>query len=207
MTYKLIKAGLITCLAATSALTAPAAFAQDSVVTLNDALKASKVLANIRLRAEGASFDNGTEDAEALTYRARVGFETGAFADTKFLIEFDHVEDLAGDFNDTLNGATDRAVIADPNVTELNRLQLTNTSLPDTKITAGRQRIILDDSRFVGNVGWRQNEQTFDAIRVTNKSIKNLTVDVSYVDQVNRIFGDEAASGRFDSDSLSLIHI
>jgi len=201
MTKNTIKLGLISCLALSTVSVAPAAFAQDTVVSLEDALKASKVLANFRLRAEGASFDNGTDDATALTYRARIGFETGAFANTKLLVEFDHVEDLAGDFNDTLNGNTTRAVIADPNVTELNRLQLTNTAIPKTKVTLGRQRIILDDSRFVGNVGWRQNEQTYDAIRVTNKSIKNVTIDVSYLDQINRIFGDEAASGRFDSKS------
>lgn len=204
MTNKFKKMGLISGLALSTTLAAPTAFAQDTVVSLEEALKASKVLANFRLRAEGASFDNGTDNAEALTIRSRVGFETGAFADTKLLIEFDHVEDLAGSFNDTVNGNTGRAVIADPNVTELNRLQLANTSIPDTTVTIGRQRIILDDSRFVGNVGWRQNEQTYDAIRVTNKSIENLTFDVSYVDQVNRIFGDEAPSGRFDSDSWFL---
>ena len=204
MTKNKMNFGLISCFALSMSLAAPSASAQDSVVSLDEALKASKVLANFRLRAEGADFDNGTQAAEALTYRARIGFETGAFANTKFLIEFDHVEDLAGEFNDTLNGNTDRAVIADPNVTELNRLQLSNTSIPDTTVTVGRQRIILDDSRFVGNVGWRQNEQTFDAIRAVNKSIDNLTVDVSYVDQVNRIFGDEAASGRFDSESWLL---
>jgi hypothetical protein len=32
-------------------------------------------------------------------------------------------------------------------------------------LTLGRQRINLDDQRFVGSVGWRQNEQTFDAVR------------------------------------------
>ena len=193
--------GLLSCLFLSKVLASPTAFAQETLVSLEEALKASKVLADVRLRAEGASFDNGTDNAEALTYRARVGFETGAFADTKFLIEFDHVDDLVDDFNDTLNGNTSRAVIADPSVTELNRLQLSNTSIPDTTVTIGRQRIILDESRFVGNVGWRQNEQTFDAVRATNTSIKNVKIDVSYVDQVNRIFGDEAASGRFDSES------
>lgn len=204
MTSKNLKTGLFSILALSSSLIAPAAIAQDSVVSLEEALKASKVLASFRLRAEGADFDNGTDTAEALTYRARVGFETGNFLNTKLLVEFDHVEDLAGNFNDTINGNTGYAVIADPSVTELNRLQLTNTSLPDTTVTVGRQRIILDDSRFVGNVGWRQNEQTYDAVRATNKSIENLTIDVSYVDQINRIFGDEAASGRFDSDSWFL---
>lgn len=201
MKRHLMKKSLASILILTTSLIAPTALAQDSAVTLNEAIKASKVLANFRLRYEGADFDNGTETADALTYRARVGLETGAFLGTKLLVEFDHIEDLAGNFNDTINGNTGFAVIADPSATELNRLQLTNTALPDTKVTVGRQRIILDDSRFVGNVGWRQNEQTYDAIRATNKSIKGLTVDVSYIDQVNRIFGDEAPSGRFDSES------
>ena len=196
-----MKKSLASALIITTSLIGPTAFAQDSVVTLEEAIKASKVLADFRLRYEGADFDNGTETADALTYRARIGLETGEFLGTKFLVEFDHIEDITGDFNDTINGNTGFAVIADPSATELNRLQLTNTSLPDTKVTLGRQRIILDDSRFVGNVGWRQNEQTYDAIRVTNNSIKGLTVDVSYIDQVNRIFGDEAPSGRFDSES------
>lgn len=204
MTSQRVKLTMASLLAISSSLTAPSVMAQDSVVTLNEAVKASKVLANFRLRYEGADFDNGTDTADALTYRARVGLETGAFLGTKFLIEFDHIEDLAGDFNDTLNGNTGFAVIADPNATELNRLQLTNTALPDTKVTVGRQRIILDDSRFVGNVGWRQNEQTYDAVRVTNKSVEGLTLDATYVDQINRIFGDEAASGRFESDSWLL---
>jgi hypothetical protein len=34
------------------------------------------------------------------------------------------------------------------------------------KLKAGRQRIKLDDDRWVGNVGWRQNEQTYDAARL-----------------------------------------
>jgi len=199
-----LKQWLYSFLTLSSCLISPAAFAEDGVVTLEEDIKASKVLANFRLRYEGADFDNGTETADALTYRARIGLETGEFLGTKFLVEFDHIEDITGDFNDTINGNTGFAVIADPNATELNRLQLANTALPDTKVTVGRQRIILDDSRFVGNVGWRQNEQTYDAIRVTNKSIKGLTLDASYVDQVNRIFGDEAPSGRFDSESWLL---
>lgn len=204
MTLKFIKLNMLAMLAASTSLYAPNAYAQENVVTLEEAIKASKVLANFRLRYEGADFDNGTENADLLSYRARIGLETGAFLGTKFLIDFDHIQDLAGDVNDTLNGKTDYAVIADPNATELNRLQLSNTSLPGTTVTVGRQRIILDDSRFVGNVGWRQNEQTYDAVRVTNTSIKGLKLDASYVDQVNKIFGDDSPIGRFDSQSWFL---
>src|SRR5690606_19279018 len=90
------------------------------------------------------------------------------------------------------NGKTAYPLVADPKANELNRLQLTNTSLPNTTITLGRQRILLDDQRFVGNVGWRQNEQTFDALRVVTKPMPKLTLDFSYVNEVRRVFGRDS---------------
>lgn len=204
MKSQMMKHGLYSLLIASTSLMAPAAFAQDSVVSLEEAIKSSKVLADFRLRYEGADFDGVSNDAVALTYRARVGFETGAWASTKLLVEFDHVQALVDDFNSTINGNTTYPVIADPDVTELNRFQLTNTALPGTTVTIGRQRIVQDDSRFIGNVGWRQNEQTYDAVRIVNKSVENLTLDATYIDQVNRIFGDDSPGGRFDSDSWVL---
>ncbi len=173
---------------------------------LDKAVEGAKVLFDARLRYEHADFENISKHAHAFTYRIRAGLETGAVYDTKFLVEFDHVESFNEDFNSTINGNLGVfPVVADPDVTELNRFQLTNTSLPDTTVTIGRQRIIHPTARFVGNVGWRQNEQTYDAIRVENTSIKNLKIDVSYIDQVNRIFGDDSPAGRFESDSW-LVH-
>lgn len=37
-----------------------------------------------------------------------------------------------------------------------------------TWLTIGRQRMNLDDQRFVGSSNWRQNEVTFDAMGVAN---------------------------------------
>ncbi len=165
------------------------------------AISDGKLLFDARLRYSHAEFGGNPNTANGVTYRLRAGFETGAVFDTKLLVEFDHVRALEDDFNSTLNGNTQFPVVADPNATELNRFQLSNTSLPDTKVTLGRQRIILDDARFVGNVGWRQNEQTYDALRVENASIKNLKVDVTYVDRVNRIFGDDSPQGFFEGES------
>ena len=182
------------------AFVSPIAAAQDEPTAFETALSETKPIFQARLRYEGVDQTGFANDADALTYRFRAGFETGAFFDTKFLLEFDHIDDLVDDFNSTTNGNIAYPVVADPQATELNRLQLTNTSLPDTTITLGRQRIILDDSRFVGNVGWRQNEQTFDGLRVQNQSLGELKLDVSYVNQVNRIFGDESAAGRWEGD-------
>lgn len=184
-------------------MTGTLAFAEEDAPTseLDSAIKAINPIFKLRLRYESADQDAVTEKADALTYRMRVGFETGDVANTKFLIDFEHVQDVVDDFNSTINGKTNFPVVADPNVTELNRIQLTNTSLPDTTVTLGRQRIILDDSRFVGNVGWRQNEQTFDALRVQNSSLGDLAIDVSYIQQINRIFGDDSPVGRWEGDS------
>ncbi len=170
--------------------------------TLKEALADSKASFNFRLRYEGVDQDGIPSNAEALTYRIRAGLETGTYKNTTFLIDFDHVEDIMDDFNSTINGKGGLyPVVADPNVTELNRLQITNKSIPDTTVVLGRQRIIMDDARFVGNVGWRQNEQTFDALRVTNESLGKLKIDAAYVVGINRIFGDDSPIGEWTGDT------
>jgi hypothetical protein len=177
-----------------------------SLGPITGAINESKVLADLRLRSEMVEQEPLAEDASALTLRGRLGFETGKAWNTSLLAEGDFLWPLMTDYNSTTNGNTAYPVVADPEAYELNRLQLVNTSIPNTTITLGRQRIALDDHRFVGNVGWRQNEQTFDALRVVNKTITNLTIDVSYVNQVNRIFGPEgvagANDGRFTGDTV-----
>jgi hypothetical protein len=95
-------------------------------------------------------------------------------------------------------------VVADPESYAINRLQLVNTSIPGTTLTLGRQRINLDDQRFVGASAWRQNEQTFDAFRVVNKSIENLVLDATYLNQVNRVFGERSPQGKYEGDSVLL---
>jgi hypothetical protein len=161
-----------------------------------------KPILDTRLRLESVDQDGVAQTAEAVTLRGRLGFESGKFAGTALLAEGEFVRPIDADYNSTVNGNTAYPVIADPRSAEVNRLQLTNTTLPGTTVTLGRQRIVLDDQRFVGNVGWRQNEQTFDAIRIANKSVSHLTLDVTYLDQVNRVFGRESVQGRFYGDSV-----
>jgi len=161
-----------------------------------------KPILDTRLRYESVEQNGLTENADAMTLRARVGFEWGKVAGTALLAEGEFVRAFGEDYNSTINGHTEYPVVADPRSSEVNRLQLTNSSLPGTIVTVGRQRIMLDDHRFVGNVGWRQNEQTFDAIRVVNTSVPRLTLDVTYLDQVNRVFGNDSAQGRYYGDSV-----
>lgn len=178
-----------------SVIAMPAA-AQDAEPGFSDI----KYLLNWRVRYETVDQDGIGEDASAFTSRVRAGIETGPFGDNKLLIEAVSVTDLIDDYNSTTNGKTGYPVVADPTgFTELNRLALVNTSIEDTTLTLGRQRLILDDARFVGNVGWRQNEQTFDGIS-SKTSGDNYTLDLAWITGVNRIFGPDHPQGDWDGE-------
>ncbi|MEJ0086955.1 MAG: alginate export family protein [Pseudomonadota bacterium] len=178
----------------------------DGVDPLRSALAATKPIVDARLRMENVDQEPLPEDAEALTLRARLGFETGKAWNTALLIEGEGVVPIRNDYrpDPAIPTMTTYPVVADAEAYEINRFQFVNTSLPGTTITLGRQRILLDDQRFVGNSGWRQNEQTFDALRVVNKSVANLTLDVTYLDRVNRVNGPDSPQGAYKGDSALL---
>ena len=162
---------------AVAALLATSGTALAETNPLLGALGETRPIQDMRLRYETVDQEPFVEDATAMTLRTRLGFETGKAWNTALLVEGEATLPLSSHYNSTTNGRTLYPVIPDPENYELNRFQLTNTSLPGTTLTLGRQRIALDDQRFVGPVGWRQNEQTFDAFRVVNKSVKNLVLD------------------------------
>jgi hypothetical protein len=177
--------------------------AQADDVTLKDALGATKPIFDLRLRAETVDQAGIADDAHATTLRARLGFETGKWGNTSLLVEGEGIVPLQDDYrpDPMIASMTTYPVVADPEGYEINRFQLTNTSLPGTTLTLGRQRIALEDQRFVGPVGWRQNEQTFDALRFVNKSVKNLVIDATYFNKVNRLFGEDSPQGDYEGDS------
>ncbi|ABI78509.1 putative lipoprotein [Hyphomonas neptunium ATCC 15444] len=142
-----------------------------------------------RPRWEAADQD-GVRPAEALTVRTRLGFETRAWKDLSATLEFEDVRSLYGNYNDAVPPAEPYAVIADPEVTEVNLAQLVWKPAEAFSATLGRQRINLDDQRFVGGAAWRQDEQTFDALRL-DYAAGPVQASYAYVDRVNRIFGDD----------------
>lgn len=151
-----------------------------------------------RLRYESVDQANFATKAEALTLRTRLGWETPAWHGLKLLVEGEDVHHVGAEhYNTTVNGKAQYPVIADPDVTELNRLQLTWAPNPVFTATLGRQRILLDDQRFVGNVGWRQDEQTFDAARA-DLALGKFKAAYAYIGKVNRVFGEKLD---WDSDS------
>ena len=143
---------------------------------------------DLRVRYEHAVQD-GRRDAGALTSRLRLGYGAPVLPALSAFAEFEGVAAAGGDgsydsgpgFLEAGNGNRAYAVIPDPPGEELNRAWLRYTGLAGTTVTVGRQRIIHGNARFVGNVGWRQNEQTFDAARISSRVLTDITLDYAYV--------------------------
>ena len=133
---------------------------------MEQALREGDAIVDLRARYESVEQGGFASEADALTNRLRAGYQTAPLKGTAFLAEGVLVDDLVDDYNSTTNGQTEYPVVADPtDFAAINRFALINKSLERTTLTFGRQRIVHDDQRFVGNVGWRQNEQTFDGLR------------------------------------------
>ena len=146
----------------------------------------------LRYRYEFVDQNGFSEDAHASTLRVNLGYKTGVYYDFQALVEGQLVEGLGvDDFNSLTNGQTLYPTVADADNTEVNRAWLSWSGLPDTTVKVGRQAVNLDNQRFIGTVGWRQNDQTFDAAAITNSSIPGTNLLYGYVRNVNRIFGDD----------------
>ena len=159
----------------------------------------SNVKANgeLRLRYENVDQDNALKNANAFTSRLRIG-ASADLLDTDWLsayVEMTNVANLNSNYNATNGKDTAHSVVADPEQTRLTQSYL-DAKFGDTNLRFGRQQIKLDNVRFVGNVGWRQMFQTFDAVTLTNKSIENLDLFASYITRVNAVKYEAKSSVR-----------
>ena len=152
--------------------------------------------ADVRYRLELVDQDGLPEDATASTLRVKAGVKLGEWNGFSALVEGEAIARLGPeDYNDTVNGRTQFPVVADPTDVLLNQAYL--RWRPDAAIetTVGRQAVNLDNQRWIGSVGWRQNDQTLDAARLTVKPVKGLAADYLYAWRVNRIFGPDSPQG------------
>lgn len=177
-----------------------------------DALASGRVLLNNRLRAEFAD-TTGSDHSLAITNRLRLGYETKPWYGLTGLVEMENVFTPREDdyfVPQSGDGSPEKTPIADPPGTEVNRAQIRfrHDELFDDRawveVTGGRQRILLDDERFVGNVGWRQFEQTFDAISLRSDfGVEKLEATYAYIWEVRRVFGPDGPNWKSDSHLLN----
>jgi hypothetical protein len=149
--------------------------------------KNGAVKVDLNYRYENVDQDRGPQrTANANTARLRAGLLSPVFHGLQGYAEYEGNLAMQEDFNSLRNGKTGYSTVADPEKSELNQLWISYAGIPDTVIKGGRQRIKLDDDRFIGNVGWRQMETTFDSVLIThnNQQLYGLTVNAGYIGNV-----------------------
>lgn len=196
------------CLLATIATmyTLPA-LAEDAVkpaapTTLLEAIKMGKPMTSFRLRYENldqegfqvapASTNKKFDTGEAFTLRSLIGWQTAPFNNFSFAAQITDVHAFNDNGNDrrdnlTESGNSNYPNIVDPSYTDINQLYVDWTGIKNTKVRLGRQQLNLDNVRFIGDIGFRQNMQVFDGISVLNKSIPDTEIFAAHFDQVRQI--------------------
>ncbi len=170
--------------------------------SLGHALVKGKHWIDVRYRYENVSQDGFAEDAYASVLRTKIGYKTGLWNGFQVAVEGENIKALGADhYNSTTNGKTQFPTVSDPEDTLLNQFYISFQGLPKTNITVGRQVINLDNQRFIGSVGWRQNDQTFDAASISSQFIDKANIYYAYLRKVNRITGPSATNGAYESDS------
>jgi len=179
------------------------AYAGDEAETLVEAITDGKVNLSFRYRLENVDQGGFADDATASTLRTKLKLSTKVFKGFSGVLEFDNVLQVGGsDYNSTLNGKGQFPVIADPKITEVNQAYIAYTGFEKTTLLAGRVAHNMNNQRFVGTVGWRQNDQTWDMAGIISEPMENFTFTGAYVWNVNRIFGDDHAFGDLDTNTF-----
>lgn len=145
---------------------------------------------NARLRYEGVDDDVFARSADATSLRLRAGLRARLGSGFSALVEGEGIA-AAGDYNSGANGRTAYPAIIDPDGFELNQAWL-GWKGEYAGATFGRQRLLFDNQRWVGNSGWRQNEQTFDAVSAEWQLRPALAARYAWLDRVHRVSGDDA---------------
>ncbi|MCU0303889.1 MAG: alginate export family protein [Thermoanaerobaculales bacterium] len=171
--------------------------ADDSSDRFLDAVSRGDFSLNLRYRYEDVDQEGFDESGRASTLRTVAAYRTLWWKGLQVYLEVEDVHDLglSSEHNNTGagslgNGVADRPVIADPPLTEFNQAYLGWKPMSSLPIRLGLQEVVIDNARFVGNVGWRQNHQTFEAARVDFTGIDDLVLSYSFIDRQHTVTGD-----------------
>ena len=187
-------------LPALAVMAACTAVSVSAAETASSAFTAPELKMLFRYRLEAVDQDGLAENALASTLLSRFSLTQQFSHGWSAGGEFDYVAAIGDkNYNDSINGKTTYPLVADPAGADLNQAFVMYQSGEQT-LKIGRQRINLANERFVGGVGWRQNEQTFDAVRYQASLSAELTLDYSYSSKVNRVLGSKSPQGDWSSD-------
>ena len=137
---------------------------------------------DFRLRLETVEQDNAAEDATALTLRSRLTYSSDSYNGFSGKLEVENNTAVIDDYKDTLGKGAQYSVVADPEFTEVDQAYV-QYKQDGFSAKVGRQVLTLDNHRFVGHVGWRQDRQTFNALTASYAFSKELEAKLAYINK------------------------
>ncbi len=169
--------------------------------TLLEAISQGKSMTNFRLRYENVDQEafqpapnasKNLDTASALTLRSLIGWQTVPFHGFSFAAQITDVHEFTDNFNDRRNNLTESGKasypnVVDPGYTDINQLFVDWTGIKNTRLRLGRQQLNLDNVRFIGDIGFRQNMQVFDGISILNSSIPDTEIFAAHFGKVRQI--------------------
>ncbi len=179
-----IKMSLVAALAAAAATTGANAGALDNI------LSNPKLDIELRPRYEAVD-DSVNQEASALTVRTAIGVKAGLLGVDGLNAQLQAMSvDNFGLVDDYAPETAGYAVVADGVQSRITQANISYSADGFTGIL-GRKMVVLDNARFIGNVGWRQMPQTYDLAAGIYNGVENLSLLGAYVTQVNRIFNTD----------------
>lgn len=142
---------------------------------------------------------------DVTTLLTRVSYHTAAYKGFDALIELDNNNHLSDDdINDSTNGNTAYPIELDYGYTDINQAWLAYRFAfngYEASLKYGDQALSVLNHRFLGNVGWRQNEQTFGAVTVRNLALfPNTFLSGGYIYKIKSIFKPHDGDDNRSSD-------
>ncbi len=170
--------------------------------TLKEALLKGKPDLSFRYRFGYIEEEGLPNISKPSTLRTLLGYRSKPFYDFGAYIQFRNVTVIGSEnYNDTLNGKTSYPVEADPSATEVDQAYLQFDGIPDTSVSVGRRKLKFGNERFISDLGWRQNNRSFDGLVAENSSISGTKLIYAWANNINRAFTDDSPNGNFDEDT------
>jgi len=159
--------------------------------SFSDAITGGKVSGMLRLRYEHVDQDNPLKNANALTLRSLVGYQTKALNGFSANVQVYGLTPLTDNYNDAKKGSPhasrkQNSVVADPEDYDFHQAYL-QWANKEHKIKLGRQNMFLDNWRFIGDVRFRQNWAVFNGISYVNTSLPNTKITLAHFEQLKAV--------------------
>jgi hypothetical protein len=180
------------------------AFAQQSEepVSIADSIARGRFTLELRPRYNRIAESDKPLRTEGGTVRLTAGLETAPIQATRLVVEAIHTHHVDPHFND--NGANINAspypLLPDPRYTGMNRVYVEYGGLEDAKVRVGRQRVRLDNQRWISDNDFRQIPQLFDGISAVHEGLPNWQLYGAYFGHVR------TTSGAGNDLKLTLLH-